>query len=159
MGTAFQGSSEILVKAKPEQIWAVLEDSTLLPQWAPMVKSTTGKTERVGSVRTCQVEWEGRKDQVVEQCVEAIPNKKITWVMEQGMMTKMFSKINFWFILEHRDSNTTSLQLGFLYQPRTLLARLMYFLMMRRKFGQLRQSLLKNIKDFVEQRSAKSSRT
>lgn len=158
MGTAFQGSSEILVKAKPEQIWAVLEDSTLLPQWAPMVKSTTGKTERVGSVRTCQVEWEGRHDQVVERCVEAIPNKKIAWIMEQGMMTRMFSHISFWFVLEPRDSNATSLQSGFLYQPRTLLAHLMYFLMMRPKLERLRRSLLENIKDLAEQRSAKFSR-
>ncbi len=154
MGTAFEGSSEILVKAKPERIWAVPEDSTLLPQWAPMVKSTTGKTERVGSVRTCQVEWEGRQDQVKERCIEAIPNKKIAWVMEQGMMTRMFSTIRFWFVLEPRDGNATSLQLGFLYEPRNLVARLMYFLMMKRKLELLRRTLLQNIKNLVEQRSA-----
>lgn len=155
MGTAFQGSNEILVTAKPEQIWAILEDSTLLPEWAPMVKSTTGKTERTGSVRTCQVEWEGRQDEVMERCIEAIPNKKIAWVMEQGMMTKMFSRISFWFLLEPHEGNATSLQLGFLYEPRNLLARLMYLLMMRSKLGRLRRTLLENIKKLVEQRSAR----
>lgn len=150
MGTAFQGSSEVIVNTGPERIWAILEDSTLLPRWAPMVKGTTGRTERVGSVRTCQVEWEGRQDQIVERCVEAIPNKKIAWVMEQGMMTRMFSTISFWFVLEPRDGNATSLQLAFLYQPRNLLARLMYSLMMRRKLAQLRQTLLENIKRLAE---------
>lgn len=158
MAMAFQGSDEILINSRPEQVWAVLEDSTLLPEWAPMVKSTTGKTERVGTVRRCQVEWEGRQDEVMERCVEAIPNKKIAWVMEQGMMTKMFSTIRFWYVLEPRDGDTTSLQLGFLYEPRNLFARLMFLLMMRSKFGRLRRTLLGNIKDLVEQRSAKAPR-
>jgi uncharacterized protein YndB with AHSA1/START domain len=159
MGTAFQGLSEIVIQAGPERVYAILEDSTLLPHWAPMVKHTTGTTERVGSVRTCLVEWEGRADQIVERCVEAVPNKMIAWVMEQGMMTRMFSKVSFWFKLEPKGSNTTLLRLGFLYEPRHILARLMYPLMMRRKFEQLRQTLLENIKDFVEQRSAKFPRT
>ena len=156
---AMQGCDETLIHAKTEQIWKILEDSTLLPQWAPMVKSTTGKIERVGSIRTCQVEWEGRKDEVVEWCIEAIPNKKIAWVMEQGMMTKMFSTIRFWHILEPRHNNATLLQMGFLYQPRHLLARLMYSLMMKRKLAQLRRTLLTNIKNLAEQRSAKSVST
>ena len=75
---AMQGSDEVFIQAKAEQVWTILEDSTLLPQWAPMVKSTTGKIERAGSVRTCQVEWEGRKDEVAERCIEAVPNRKVT---------------------------------------------------------------------------------
>lgn len=156
MGKAFQGSSEILVETEPARVWAILEDSTLLPQWAPMVKSTTGKTERIGSVRTCQVEFEGRKDQVTERCIEAIPNQKIAWVMEQGMMTKMFSKIQFGFTLEPRDARATLIRLGFLYEPRNLVARLMYTLMMGRKFDRLRRTLLENIKRLAEQRSTKA---
>jgi len=112
-----------------------------------MVKSTTGKTERLGSVRTCQVEWEDRKDEVVERCIEAIPNKKIAWMMEQGMMTKMFSKIQFGFTLERKDGGATLVRLGFLYEPRNLLARLMYSLMMKPKLDQLRKNLLENIKN------------
>lgn len=152
MGRAFQGSSEIAVSTGPERIWAILEDSTRLPQWAPMVKSTTGKAEKVGSTRTCQVEWDGRSDQVTERCVEAIPNRKIAWVMEQGMMTKLFSTIRFGFLLEPQGANTTRLKLEFLYEPRHLPARLMYALMMRRKMEQLRQVLLDNVKRLAEQR-------
>ncbi len=54
----YQGRSEIEIKARPDQVWAILEDSTRLPDWAPMIKGTTGKIEKVGSLRTCQVEWE-----------------------------------------------------------------------------------------------------
>ncbi len=147
---ALQGCDEILIQARAERIWRILEDSTCLPQWAPMVKSTTGKIEGVGSVRTCQVEWEGRKDSVVERCIEAVPNKKIGWVMEQGMMTRMFSKIQFGFTVEPKDRSATLVQMGFLYQPRNLLVRLMYSMMMKRKLERLRQTLLKNIKDLAE---------
>lgn len=153
---AMQGADEVLIQAKAEQIWTILEDSTLLPQWAPMVKSTTGKIERPGSVRSCQVQWEGRNDELVERCVEATPNKKIAWIMEKGMMTKMFSKIQFGFTLEPKDGGVTLVQLGFLYEPRHLLARIMYSLMMKRKLQQLRQTLLVNIKSLAEQQSTKS---
>jgi hypothetical protein len=115
-----------------------------------MVKSTTGKIEGVGSVRTCQVEWEGRKDEVVERCVEWVPNKKIVFVMEQGMMTKMFSRIQFGFALEPKNSGATLVQLGFLYEPRNILARVMYSLMMKRRLEQLRRTLLTNIKRLAE---------
>lgn len=147
---SMQRYNETLIQAKAEQIWTILEDSTLLPQWAPMVKSTTGKIEKAGSVRTCQVEWEGRKDEVAERCIEAIPNRKITWVMEQGMMTKMFSKIQFGFALEPKNGGATLVRLGFLYEPRNLLARLMYSLMMKRKLDSLRKTLLANIKNIAE---------
>ncbi len=154
---AFQGSSQILIQARPERVWAIVADSTCLAQWAPMVKQTTGRAESVGSVRTCQVEWEGRKDQVVERCVEAVPNKKIAWVMEQGMMTKMFSQISFGFDLEPRAGATTLVRLGFLYEPKHILARLMYSFMMKRKLELLRQSLLENVKRLAEAQATKSA--
>lgn len=153
MGDAFQGSSEIVVQAVPERVYAILEDSALLSRWAPMVKHTTGKTEKPGTVRICQVEWEGREDEVMERCAEAIPNKKIAWVMEKGMMTRMFSAISFWYDLEPRNGNATLLRLGFLYKPKHLLARLMYHLMLKRKLHDLRQTLLNNLKNLAEDSS------
>ena len=149
MGGAFQGSIEVVVQAEPERVYTILEDSTLLSQWAPMVKHTTGKIERVGSVRECLVEWDGRKDEATERCVEAIPNKKIAWVMEKGMMTKMFSTIRFWFELDSQDGSTL-LRMGFLYEPKNFLVRLMYHLMMKRKMEALRHELLGNLKRLAE---------
>lgn len=153
MKTVFQGSDEIVVHAGPERIWAILEDSTLLSRWAPMVKSTTGKTERVGSVRECQVEWSGRRDMVSERCIEAIPYKRIAWVMERGAMTRLFSKIFFWFALESVGERATKLQLGFQYEPRTLMARVIYPLMMKRKLDKLRKTFLENLKQLAEARA------
>lgn len=152
MTRILEGSNEIIVSAKPEAIWRVLEDSTLLPKWAPMVKRTTGSTEKVGSVRECQIEWQGRKDEVVERCVEATPYRRIGWIMERGMMTKMFSRITFGFALEPRDGDTTLLRMEYRYAPKSVLASLMFRLMMRRKFDEMRKMLLENLKAFVENR-------
>ncbi len=154
-----QGSNEIVVNAKPEPIWRVLEDSTLLPQWAPMVKRTTGTTERVGSVRTCEVEWQGRRDEVVERCVEATPYRRIGWVMEHGMMTKMFSGIAFGFVLEPRDTNTTLLRTEYRYEPRNVLTGVMFKLMMARKLNEMRETLLTNLKSLIEKKGTGPVRT
>lgn len=151
---SIQGANEISINARPEEVWAVLEDSTCLPQWATMVKSTTGTAERVGSRRTCQVEWEGRRDEVVERCIEASPPRRIRWEMEQGMMKQFFSLVQFGFSLEPNSRNSTLVRLEFLYQPKHLLARLMYALMMRQKMDILRRSLLDNLKHVIEERAA-----
>ncbi len=155
MKRVVQGSNEIIVNARPEPIWHVLEDSTLLPQWAPMVKHTTGTTQRAGAVRTCQVEWQGRKDEVFERCVEATPNKRIGWVMERGMMMKMFSKVLFGFALEPQGANATRLRMEYRYEPKNLLASLMFKVMMSRKLNEMREMLLGNLKAFVETRASR----
>lgn len=152
MKRVVQGSNDIVVNARPEPIWQVLEDSTLLPKWAPMVKHTTGTTQKAGSVRTCQVEWQGRKDEVFERCVEATPMKRIGWVMERGMMMKMFSKVSFGFVLEPQGANATRLRMEYRYEPKNLLAGLMFNVMMSRKMYAMREMLLGNLKAFVENR-------
>lgn len=75
---SIEGSNQIVIEASPDRVWRVLEDSTCLSQWATMVKETTGVRETVGSRRTCQVEWEGRKDEVVERCTEASSDRRIS---------------------------------------------------------------------------------
>lgn len=152
MPRILEGSNDVIINAKPDAIWRVLEDSTLLPKWAPMVKRTTGTTEKVGSVRTCQVEWQGRTDELVERCVEATPYRRIGWIMERGMMTKMFSKIAFGFALEPRDGNTTLLRMEYRYEPKSVLASLMFRVMMRRKLDDMRKMLLGHLKAFIEKR-------
>lgn len=71
---SIEGTNEVTVDSSPRSVWRVLEDSTCLSEWAPMVKHTTGVRETVGSRRTCQVEWDGRRDEVVERCTEATPD-------------------------------------------------------------------------------------
>jgi len=145
-----RGSNEISVRASRDRVWHVLEDSTCLPKWAPMVKQITGQRETVGSKRTCHVEWEGRRDEVVERCTEAIPNDRIGWVMERGMMLKMFSKVGFGFVLQPESSGNTRVRMEYSYTPRNVLTGLMFRVMMARKMDAMRQGLLANLKELVE---------
>lgn len=151
---SIEGSNEITVDAAPDRIWRVLEDSTCLSQWATMVKQTTGVRETVGSLRTCQVEWDGRKDEVVERCTEATPARRISWVMERGMMLKVFSKVAFGFDLEPKDARTTLVRMHYSYEPKNFFAGLMFRLMMSGKLDRMRQTLLSNLKAFVEKRES-----
>lgn len=151
MKNAYEGADEIRVNAPSDKVWSILEDSSCLTRWAPMVKATTGKRETAGSRRSCEVEWEGRKDRVVERCLEADPPRRISWVMEEGMMTKMFSTIRFGFDLAPVDGRATALRLWFLYEPRHLLARLMWRFMMKEKMGVMRRTLLGNLKRLAEE--------
>ena len=50
-----QGSSELVIRATPVKIWALLEDSTRLAEWAPMVKRTSGTRETLDAVPKCGV--------------------------------------------------------------------------------------------------------
>jgi hypothetical protein len=76
-----QGTSEILIRATPERIWALLEDSTRLSEWATLVKRTTGTLEVLGAVRECDVELDGKPGRVVERCVEYDRLRRIGWLM------------------------------------------------------------------------------
>lgn len=145
-----RGSNEISIHASRDRIWHALADSTCLPEWATMVKHTTGHREAVGSTRTCRVEWEGRQDEVVERCTEAIPNERIGWVMERGMMLKMFSKVAFGFVLKPESSGSTRVRMEYSYRPRNVFTGLLFRVMMARKMDTMRRGLLGNLKQFVE---------
>ena len=64
-----QGRNEIIIATRPDEIWAILQDSTRLTQWVPMVERTTGARGSVGAVRQCQVRLDGRRGRVTKCCI------------------------------------------------------------------------------------------
>lgn len=64
-----QGADEIVINAAPDHIWGILINSQLLPQWMPAVQHTDGRHESLGTVRRCDVNFEGQGGHVVERCV------------------------------------------------------------------------------------------
>ncbi len=155
MGATLQGSSEIMIQTGPERIWAILEDSTLLPHWVPMVKQTTcasGQKERAGAVRTCHIEMNGRKNEVEERCVECVPHQRIFWLMERDSLgfSDMLSDYVFGFILEPKGEGITLVRLENYYQTRGAIGRLMNALMVKRKLHGLRKTMLDHLKRFAE---------
>src|SRR5258706_8071972 len=98
MNWMIQGTDEIMVEAKPEAMWEVLENGDRLTEWAYLVRHTTGGRETLGSVRHCEVEF-GKPGKVVERCVELVPGVRIAWVMTEDSFGfgKMFAEMGFSF--------------------------------------------------------------
>src|SRR5713101_4842644 len=127
MNAKAQGTDEILVKAEPKAIWDLLEDSQRLAEWMPIVESSTGTIEKVGAVRECEVNFEGRAGTVVEKCIESIPHKRIAWHLEKDTLgfDKMLADFGFSFELEPRTDGMTLVKNVSYYEPKNMLARVM----------------------------------
>src|SRR6266540_6354298 len=102
-----QGHNEVIIGAEAGRIWAVLEDSSNVPRYMRAVQTidvAPGSRERVGATRTCQVEMEGRRGEVVERCVELVPNQRLTHVCDRDDFgfSRLFDDFGFTFVLEPR---------------------------------------------------------
>lgn len=152
MKNTLQGRNEIVINAPVEKVWGIVADSALLPRWTQMVTHTTGKKESVGSVRECDVEMDGRKGHVAERCIECVERQQISWIMEKDSMgfLRMFPEFKFGFILEPRGLKATRVVSWGAVRPGGVFSRVMYALMMKRKFQQLRQNILERLKQFAE---------
>ena len=95
-----QGSDEITIDASAPEIWSFLVDPLMIPKWNSLVQDVSvpgGQREHEGAVRSCEVEFGGRKGQVEERCVECIPDEKLTHVLEADNLGigRMFSDFAF----------------------------------------------------------------
>jgi uncharacterized protein YndB with AHSA1/START domain len=147
-----QGSDEIVVHAPPDRIWALLEDGPRLTEWMPIVKTTTGHVEVLGAQRTCAVEFEGKRGQVTERCVEHEPLRRFAWQLVDDSLgfSRLFTELGFSFTLEPRANGSTLIRNETYYRPRTLLAQLLSWLVLRRKFRGIRLTALGNLRRLSE---------
>lgn len=154
-----QGTNEIVIDATPERVWAVLEDATRLPEWAPMVLKTTGTREARGAVRECEVRLEGRAGRVCERCVEFEPFTRIGWELVQDTFgfSRLLREFGFDFALEPLAGTATLVRNTTYYTPRGLLGSLMSALILRRKFGAIRGRMLGNLKVISERQRLPAS--
>jgi len=154
-----QGRNEIVVHTAPDRIWEILEDSEAnLSRVLPMVKSCeieSGGRERVGAVRTCDVDFGGKAGQTVERCIESVPNRKLAHRIEEDSFgfSRMLSDFWFSFSLEPESAEATLVRIETHYDPNGLAARLMSALMMKRKFRRVRMTALSNLKRLAESTS------
>lgn len=151
-----QGSSEQMIDRPPSCVWEVLEDSSQLPDWVPVVERITQHAEREqpGSVRHCEVAMGGRRGYMVERCLESVPERKLRHTVEDDSLgfTKMFRDYSFTLELEPRGESGTLVSCKTFYEPRGIVARLMNALLMRRRFAGVRQDILRGLQEFVEGR-------
>jgi uncharacterized protein YndB with AHSA1/START domain len=158
MERRLQGSNELLIDATPEQIWAVLADSSRIPEYMKAVKeihTSRGSSEYVGATRSCRVEMQGRRGEVLERCVELVPNERLTHVMERDDFgfSRLFDDFGFTFGLETKGVGHTLVRLEGFYREKGLRSRLLNALVMKRKLHALRGGVLTELKSVVEQPS------
>ncbi len=147
-----QARNEAIVNAPISSIWAIITDINLLQKVNPGVIKATGRMDKQGETRTCEMNNNGRKGTMTEKLIELVPEKKTVWAIESDTMgmTKMLKDPRFCFYLEKLDDNKTKIVNESYYEPANLIVRIMNALMMKKKMGQIQGQILSNIKSIAE---------
>jgi uncharacterized protein YndB with AHSA1/START domain len=147
-----QARNEITINAPVSSVWAVITDINLLHKINPGVVTATGRMDKEGETRTCEMNNKGRKGTMTEKLIELVPEKKTVWAIENDTMgmKKMLSGTRFCFYLEKLGDNKTRVINESYYQPITLMAKVMNVLMMKRMMGKIQGQILSNIKSITE---------
>jgi len=147
-----QARNEIVINAPIASVWTAITDINLLPKVNPGVIKATGRMDKEGETRTCEMENKGRKGTMTERLIELVPEKRTVWTIENDTMgmKKMLSGTKFCFSLEKLGDNKTKLINESYYQPITLMAKIMNGLMMKKMMGKIQMQILTNVKLLTE---------
>lgn len=147
-----QAHNEALINAPISKVWAIITDINLLPKVNPGVITATGRMDKQGETRTCEMENNGRKGTMTEKLIELVPEKKTVWAIENDSMGmgKMLKDPRFCFYLEKINDNQTKIINESYYEPANFMVKIMNALMMKKKMGEIQGKILSNIKAIVE---------
>jgi Polyketide cyclase / dehydrase and lipid transport len=147
-----QARNEAIIHAPIGSIWAIITDITLLHKINPGVIKATGRMDKQGETRTCEMENRGKKGTMTEKLIELVLEKKTVWAIESDTMgmAKMLKDPKFCFYLEKIDDKTTKIINESYYEPANLVVRIMNALMMKKKMGEIQSQILSNIKSIAE---------
>ena len=147
-----QARNETIINAPISAVWALITDINILPKINPGVISASGRMDKQGETRTCEMNNNGRKGTMTEKLIELVPEKKTVWTIENDSMGmgKMIRDPRFCFYLEKLDENKTKVINESYYDPANLIVKIMNALMMKKKMGQIQAQILSNIKSIAE---------
>ncbi|MEN9523560.1 MAG: hypothetical protein RL065_1937 [Bacteroidota bacterium] len=147
-----QAHNEIIINAPISKVWAAITDINLLDKINPGVISASGRMDKQGETRTCEMKNGGRKGTMTERLAEMEHEKKTVWVIVEDTMgmSKMINDPRFCFFLEKMDDNKTKLINESYYEPANFFVKIMNAFMMKSKMGQIQQQILNNIKSLLE---------
>jgi uncharacterized protein YndB with AHSA1/START domain len=162
MNGKHQVTRTVQVATDPAAIWGVIADSTLLPQWAGVVTDVTylgGGEEGVGMTRHCNVELGGRAGSMTERCVEFVPSRRASYVVDDDTLgfNRMLVDYGFTITLEPRPNRTTAVRIDTYYTPRNPLYALLNRLVLRRRMRGTVDGLLQGLKQISERRGAQAA--
>ena len=150
--SVLQARNEAIVNAPISTVWAIITDINLLHKINPGVIKATGRMDKQGEIRTCEMDNRGRKGTMTEKLIELVPEKKTVWAIENDTMgmSKMLKDPRFCFYLEKLGDNKTKIINESHYQPASLMVKIMNALMMKKKMRHIQEKILSNIKSLSE---------
>ena len=147
-----QARNETIVNAPVSSVWAIITDINVLHKINPGVIKATGRMDKQGETRTCEMDNKGRKGTMTEKLIELVPEQKTVWAIENDTMgmSKMLKDPQFCFYLEKLGDNKTKIINESYYEPATFMAKIMNALMMKRMMSKIQGQILSNIKSIAE---------
>jgi uncharacterized protein YndB with AHSA1/START domain len=152
-----QLTREIAIDAPRTQVWPIVADSRLLPEWAPPVKEVSdvsGGVEGVGTTRVCQVAFGGREGTMTERCVEFEPPRRAAYVVDDDSLGfgRMFADYGFTITIDDGPNGSSIARTETYYTPRNPLFGVINALIMRSRFARTVDDLLSGLKRSSESR-------
>lgn len=147
-----QARNETIVNAPVSNVWAIITDINILHKINPGVIKATGRMDKLGETRTCEMDNKGRKGTMTEKLIELVPEQKTVWAIENDTMgmSKMLKDPRFCFYLEKIGDSKTKIINESYYEPATFMAKIMNVLMMKKMMGKMQGQILSNIKSIAE---------
>ncbi len=147
-----QARNEAIINAPISSVWAIITDITVLPKINPGVISASGRMDKQGELRTCEMDNKGRKGTMTEKLIELVHEQKTVWAIENDTMgmKKMLKEPRFCFYLEKMDDGKTKIINESYYDPATFMAKIMNMLMMKKMMIKIQGQILSNIKSIAE---------
>lgn len=147
-----QARNEAIINAPISSVWAIITDINLLQKVNPGVIKATGRMDKQGETRTCEMNNRGKVGTMTEKLIELVPEKKTVWAIENDTMgmSKMLKDTRFCFYLAKLDDNRTKIVNESYYIPANIMVKVMNALMMKSKMSQIQAQILSNIKSIAE---------
>lgn len=147
-----QAHNEAIINASISSVWAIITDIKLLDKINPGVITATGRMDKQGETRTCEMENRGKRGTMTEKLAELVHERKTVWVIESDSMgmSKMLKDPKFCFYLEKINDTQTKIINESYYEPANLVVRIMNALMMKKKMSEIQEKILSNIKAIAE---------
>jgi hypothetical protein len=106
MSLAKEIKTEILIKAKPEKVWAILIDFQNYPSWNPFIKSINGEAI-LGKKITARIEPPGAKGMTFKpKILSLVINKELSWI-GHFLFSGLFDGKHKFEIIDNGDGTTT----------------------------------------------------
>ena len=147
-----QVRSEAIINSPVSSVWTIITDIKVLHKVNPGIIKATGRMDKQGETRTCEIENKGRRGSLTEKLIELIPEKKTVWTIESDTMgmSKMLNDTRFVFNLERVSDTKTKVINETYYQPANFIAQIMNRLMIKKMIRKAQEQILLNIKSLTE---------